>query len=303
MSSPSVADPAITAGMAARASIFTCAIIACSGLTVLAGTAAMIAAGIGPSLWLRNPVAWIVTLLACAGLVRLRLPPRWTLAMLVLLLAMSLGDAGQSGVHRWIGIGPVRMNAAALVLPLALVLAGRDPARGTHPGIAAALAVMAAILAWQPDLSQLAALLAALLAWAVARRSMGALLWMVPLALATLFVCARRPDPLDAVPYVEGILALAWQVSPLLAVAGGVCLLLTALSPLLLASDAGRRPAAVALTAYFLVSGAAWLAGAFPVPLAGHGLSFVIGWGIGSAALLVGQARERMGWTAAPAQS
>jgi hypothetical protein len=282
MSSPSAAEPALAAVPAARERIFMRVFAIGAGLTVLAGTAAMIAAGVGPGLWLRNPAAWIVTLAACAGLVRLRMPPRPTLCVLLALLALSFAGHGQQGVHRWIGFGPVQMNAAALVLPLALVLAARD-ARIVSVIV---MVPMAGLLAWQPDMSQLAALTAGLLAWAVVRRDVRALAWIVPLALAALYVCAHRPDPLDPVPYVEGILHLAWTVSPPLALAGGICLLLTALSPLIVATDAQKRPAAVALAAYFVVSSAAWLFGAFPVPLAGYGLSFMLGWGFGAAALL-----------------
>lgn len=287
MSSPSAVDPTVAAVAATRERLFACAFIACSGLAVMIGAAAMSAAGAGPGLWLRNPAAWIVMLPACAGLVRLRRLPRWPIGVVLAVLALSFAGPGQAGVHRWIGIGPVQINAAALVLPLALVLALQAPLPRRR--LAVVMVAMAGLLAWQPDLSQLAALVAALLAWAAVRRDVRALAWIVPLALAALLVCARRPDPLDAVPYVEGILHLAWAVSPPLAVAAGACLLLTALSPLLLAGDAGRRPAAVALAVYFAVSGAAWLFGAFPVPLAGYGLSFVIGWGIGGAGLLIGE--------------
>lgn len=255
--------------------------------TVLLGAVAMRATDAGPGLWLRNPLAWIVALALCAGLRRLRLPPAWTLVVFTAVLALTLFAPGQVGVHRWIGIGPVQFNVAALVTPFALVLADRvvrQDCRRTH---AIAIAAMAGILAWQPDMSQLVALMAALLVWAGVQRDGRALRWIVPVALAALLVCASRPDPLDAVPYVEGILHLAASVSPMLALGCGLSLLLACLSPLMFAGDVDRRPVAAALAVYFVVSGFAWLFGAFPVPLAGYGLSFVLGWMVGATALVM----------------
>lgn len=256
-------------------------------LAVLLGAAAIAATDAAPGLWLRNPLAWIVALALCAGLRRLRMQPAWTLGLLAVVLALTLFAPGQAGVHRWLGIGPVQLNVAALVMPFALVLADRVVRRDGRRAHAIAIAVMACILAWQPDISQLVALVAALLVWAGVRRDTRALRWIVPFALAALLVCASRPDPLDAVPYVEGILHLAASVSPMLALGCGLSLLLACLSPLALAGDVDRRPAAAALGAYFLVSGFAWLLGAFPVPLAGYGLSFVLGWMVGATALVM----------------
>nr|WP_314543613.1 hypothetical protein [uncultured Massilia sp.] len=263
------------------------AFIVFSLLTVLLGAAAMTATDASTGLWLRNPLAWIVALALCAGLYRLRMPPAWTLGLLAAVLALSLFAPGQAGVHRWIGIGPVQLNVAALVTPFALVLADRVVRQDGRSAYAIAIAAMAGILAWQPDMSQLGALVAALLVWARVQRDGRALRWIVPIALALLLVCASRPDPLDAVTYVEGILDLAASVSPMLALACGLCLLLTCLSPLALARDVDRRPVAAALAAYFVVSGFAWLFGAFPVPLAGYGLSFILGWMVGATALLM----------------
>lgn len=259
-----------------------------SGLTVFSGAVAIMATGGAPGLWLRNPVMWVLALLLCVGLRRLRMPPPWVIVALVAVLALSLlVGPGQEGVHRWLALGPIQLNVAALVVPFALLLADRGVRPAAQPRYAIAVLAMAGILAWQPDMSQLGALIAALLVWAVARRSVQSLLWILPIAVLVLFACASRPDPLEPVPHVEGILHLAAEVSPMLALCSAICLLLTALSPLILASDVNKRPAAAGLAAYFLVSGFAWLYGAFPVPLAGYGISFILGWLIGATALLM----------------
>ncbi|NYE61197.1 hypothetical protein FHW58_002349 [Duganella sp. 1224] len=266
--------------------------VVCSGLTVLAGTVAIIATGAGPSLWLRNPVMWCVTVALCARLRRWRMPPPWLLVVMIAALALSiLVGPHQSGVHRWLAVGPVLLNIAALIMPAAIVLMDRGCRMHGRPGYALAALAMAAMLAWQPDMSQLTGLIAAAVMWALAQRRWRSLVWIAPVALLALLICASRPDPLAAVPHVEGIFQLAADVSPLLALGGGLCLLLTSLSPLAVANDVNQRPAAVALSAYFLVSGFAWLYGAFPVPLAGYGISFILGWLIGATTLLIQQAK------------
>jgi hypothetical protein len=85
----------------------------------------------------------------------------------------------------------------------------------------------------------------------------------------------------------EGIIHLASSVSFMLAACCCISLLLTSMSPLVLARDAAQRAVANALAAYFIVSGFSWLFGALPVPMAGYGLSFTAGWMIGAVALLM----------------
>lgn len=155
---------------------FQLAFVVCSGLTVLSGAVAIMATGGAPGLWLHNPVMWGVTLVLCMGLRRLRLPPPWVAIVMVAVLALSLVGPGQAGVHRWLAVGPVQLNVAALVTPFALILADRGVRQATRPIYAIAVLAIAAILAWQPDMSQLSALIAALVTRAIARRSVRSLL-------------------------------------------------------------------------------------------------------------------------------
>ncbi|MEV4779957.1 hypothetical protein [Burkholderia sp. LMU1-1-1.1] len=267
---------------------FQVAFVVFSGLTVLTGAMAIAATGGAASLWLRNPVMWCVTVALCAGVRRLRMPPAWVATVMIAALALSiLVGPNQAGVHRWLAVGPVQLNVAALIMPSAILLMDRGIRRNGQPGYALAALGAAAMLAWQPDMSQLTALIAAAVMWTVAQRRLRSLIVIVPIALLALLICAGRPDPLDSVPHVEGIFHLAAEVSPMLPFFGGTCLLLTSLSPLAFANDVDKRPAAAGLAAYFLVSGFAWLYGAFPVPLAGYGISFILGWLIGATALVM----------------
>jgi hypothetical protein len=78
---------------------------------------------------------------------------------------------------------------------------------------------------------------------------------------------------------------MAWDRSPVLAITMGASLAAAALSPLLFWKDSGLRWPAAALSACFAATALAPFFGAYPVPLAGYGLSFVIGWWLGIAAL------------------
>lgn len=227
------------------------------------------------AIWIRNPIAWLV-----AGAIAIFLARRdwlggWAVPAALAVIALTFLGPEQEGVHRWLGLGPIQLNGAALVLPLAIVTFER-----ANTAVAAiGFLLIAALLAWQPDVSQLAGFAVAGIVLAFARfRWAGAGLSIVAAAIA-LAVCLSRPDPLEPVAHVEGIFALAWSQSPLIAIAMGLSLAAAVLSTLIIWL---ARPRGVttplALAAYLATTALAPLFGTYPVPLAGYGLSFVIGW-------------------------
>lgn len=247
-------------------------------LTIALGAVVMANADIPLSIWIRNPIAWLL-----AGAVALFLASRgwlgaWLAPVAATIIALSLIGPDQQGVHRWLDLGPVQLNAAALVLPAAIVAFVRTPAVVAIPSFA----IIGGLLAWQPDISQLAAFALATTLLCAARFGWKGAALALLLSAAAIALCLSRPAPLAPVPHVEGIFTLAWTQSPVLAIAMAVSLALVALSPLLLRKSA---PAALALTAYFAATSLAFLLGAYPAPLAGYGLSFVIGWWLGFAAV------------------
>ena len=253
-------------------------------LTIALGAVVMANADIPLSIWIRNPIAWLL-----AGAVALFLASRgwleaWLAPVAAIIIALSLIGPDQQGVHRWLDLGPVQLNAAALVLPAAIVAFVRTPAVVAIPSFA----IIGGLLAWQPDISQLAAFALATTLLCAARFGWKGAALALLLSAAAIALCLSRPAPLAPVPHVEGIFTLAWTQSPVLAIAMAVSLALVALSPLLLRKSA---PAALALTAYFAATSLAFLLGAYPAPLAGYGLSFVIGWWLGFAAGSGRQAR------------
>lgn len=132
-------------------------------------------------------------------------------ALMVALVLVTLPLLVPSaGPHRWLGAGDFRLYIASVVLPGTVLLLPQ--ARGAW----IALLLIATALAAQPDASQVTAFTLAGLV----------VLWRAPLpvlvrvgvgvALAGAATVAwLRPDPLEPVSYVEGVLVLAQQVGPL----------------------------------------------------------------------------------------
>lgn len=189
------------------------------------------------------------------------------------LLADSTG-----GPARWLIVGGARLYIAPVVLPLLLFLLGTSSSNQAT-GVAAVIAAATALVL-QPDAAQLTAFASGtlvLLPWSASHR-----LLRVALA-ATLLCCTgivwRLPDPLAPVRYVEGVFAIAAEVS-------SVALLVTLVS------------AALPVVAWVWVAGATRSAGTFavavyyaclfalaplqvtPVPLLGFGAGPILGYAL-----------------------
>jgi cell division protein FtsW (lipid II flippase) len=255
-----------------------------SVLAVAIGCAVVAAHGVAVGSWARNLVAWVVGAAAAWAIARRPgVLPAFLLAAPVA-LAATLLNAPQEGVHRWIDVGPLHINAAAALLPAAIVaLAALRDRRWSWIAAAAILG----LLVLQPDASQATAfgagmlVVLAFLRAPAAVRAGGAVVTVLAIAAAWM-----RPDPLAPVPEVEGIIGLAWGWSPLAAVAAVALLAATALWPLRIAlADGPAKAAALALAACCTMSSLAPALGAFPVPLVGVGMSPVLGFWLGAGAL------------------
>ena len=257
---------------------------AASLAAIAAGCVAMAESGIAPSSWLRTVVAWVVGAVLAAVLVRYPQPRNASTGAVIAATAAliaTLFAAGIDGVRRWLDIGPLHINAAALVLPALIVgLAAIGLSRPI--GIVSALIVAGVLLA-QPDASQLMAFAIAVCILLMRSRVRTSVRVLAILG-TTLFVIAgwMRPDPTQPVPEVEQIFAMCAAVSPFLAAIAGLALTAAALAPLSASNDA-----ALPLTAYFVAVSVAPLLGWFPVPLVGSGMSFPIGWWLGFSLLLM----------------
>lgn len=249
-------------------------------LAIGSGAFAIWHSGGGAVMAFGNFVGWGIGLVAAAAILVMPKIPRTAeifLAVTIIALAATFADSGLSGVHRWISIGPLRGNIAALLLPAFIAILC---ARKTSPPLTAMawLAAMILVMA-QPDASQATAL--AIAAPVIFAHWPPKWKWPILAATALLAIMSwLRPDPLQPVAEVEGIIALMWQMSPALAAVG-----LAALAATIFAI---RRTdtSSTALTAYCAIVSLMPAFGHFPVPLAGAGISFPLGWWLGVAVLL-----------------
>lgn len=252
---------------------------AASLLAVAMGCVVANAAGVGVAAWGRNLAAWLLGAVLAAAISRRPLPASVAMAIAtaaVAGLAATFLNADQDGVHRWWDLGPLHVNAAAILLPSAIVALARPASALIAAGASVAVT---ALLAAQPDASQATAFAAAM-SIAIASRSDApkARFAAVALLAAIAAIAWLQPDPLEPVPEVEEIVQLAWNVAPWAGVLGILGLIGAAAAPLMM-----RRPSpdALALSAYVAVVMLAPAVGAFPIPLMGMGMSPVLGLWLG----------------------
>jgi hypothetical protein len=202
------------------------------------------------------------------------------------LIALTLADGGIAGVHRWLPLGSLRVNASAALAPWLLFGALFVPSRARALG---ALLFTQLVHLAQPDAGQATALAIGALpivldpATVSPRAGRATAFAMVALACATWL----RSDPLSPVVHVEGVFRVASALGELwiaLVVVGLAC----ALAPFVWRAVAGetiehrRGSAAVRMaTSAVLYLTTAWAVttmGPFPVALFGAGGAPVLGY-------------------------
>jgi hypothetical protein len=243
--------------------------------------------GVAPRSWGLNISAWGLGAGSAALMARRGKASAGWLYVTLAVLCLTLVSPGLNGVHRWVTLGPLRLNGAELLMPVAVTALA---SQGAHPALRWVFPPIAlAILALQPDTSQATATAGAaivVLGGGGLGRRAKALLGII--LTAGVVLAALRPDPLAPVPEVEDVIQLAAALSPGLAALAVAALAGAALAPLVSSgsADPSVRFCACGLTAYFVLSAAAPLLGAFPVPLVGMGVSPILGGWLGIGGLM-----------------
>lgn len=243
------------------------------GLPVLAGVVCLIALGAPALNWQVNLAA-----LALACTLVVLLPPLTArhnrlLAgiLLAVLLAAALIGPEYNGVQRWIGLGPVRLNAGFLAIPALAVLEARMPGRGPHLLSAALIAVLL-----MPDAGAGAAITFAAVGLHQVTRD-----WRMGLLVIAGFLLSvwmTLNGELPPAPFVEQITAqyaafgLVWPAAVLLALALGFVLLLFTL-PL---EAAARYALAGSLFGFAMMA----MMNTYPFPLVAYGAGPILGYGL-----------------------
>lgn len=195
-------------------------------------------------------------------------------------LAMTL-PGSSPGPERWIPLGPLRLYVAPFLLPSFIAACSVLAGNGNKSRIAAFTATLcvAILLALQPDASQLLGLLLAATVAAMHYR-LGAfrpalIVFALTLTTARAF---SMPDPLEPVPYVEGVFKLALDHSSSI----GIAVIAAALALVLgLWITSIKGPTWLsAVAAYYAALFACSIAGLTPAPLIGYGAGPILGFGL-----------------------
>jgi hypothetical protein len=253
---------------------------------VAAGLAVLVLADVGRGVWLiqGSAIALACVLALAHGMVRPTFSPRHV-SIVIIGLSLALVAAPLSGEavgpERWLSLGPVSLYVAPLCLPsfLAACAFCLRERGGLALTALVAMVAMSALLAAQPDASQVLALLVASAVLFVRdsigiKRSATALMAMALIA----WYAFSRPDPLEPVPYVEGVFSLAFEHSVaagLFVVAGAFALV----GGLWLCSLRDNYWLAAA-SAYYAVLFACSVPGLTPAPLVGYGAAPLLGFGL-----------------------
>jgi len=252
------------------------ALLAAALPSLLGSVLLMRAEGLGSGLALQQVLTFVVA--AAIGVAAASWWPRRNLlseASLAVLLATSLfipllaTDA--DGPRRWLSVGPLRLYIAPMVLPC-LLLTIRSGGR-----MFIALVIAGVALLQQPDAAQASALAAASLVFVLTAPRGRVAAALAATVLAGLAVATwQRPDPLPAVPHVEGVLRLAARFGWL----AGCAAVATALLPSVALGVAWTRRGGewLAVAGYYATLVALAPLEVTPVPILGFGAGPIIGY-------------------------
>ena len=255
-------------------------VLAAALLVMAVGLVAMSVAGAPARLVGLQGIAAAIALGVAASLATMKPNPNGrggliAAGLALALLGMTLLNSGVSEVHRWIALGPLQIQPSAMALPILVWFAA-----GRRDGPSGALALMAAagLCALQPDPQAAGAVAAATAALVLMGRR--GWVWWAAVAMAVAgTVVSSWAEPLAPVAYVEEVFRHGFMASPWVGlVTVGA---LAAVPTLVLVSGSDRRErTAVAMAALWLGFCVASLSEAFPAPVIGYGLSWVLGFGI-----------------------
>ena len=179
--------------------------------------------------------------------------------------------------NRWAHFGPISLYMTPIVIPSFLVVLSicvREGAGKETIALAATIAV-AALLAAQPDASQVLALLIGLTTAITYSRPLRSALLLGTVALIAVWTFSQ-PDPLEPIPYVEGVFALAFNHSMFagVSVAAGAIVLIAGLFTCSLSGPFWLAGVATYYAGFFVCS----VAGLTPAPLIGYGAGPLFGY-------------------------
>ena len=244
-------------------------------------------ADVGMNVWITHLLA--ISLGCClvfVGSYLRRLSNRKITAFAIIILtllglATSILGGDSSEPERWISVGPVRLYIAPVLLPSFIGACSVYVGEDSKQQMVSFTAVLATglLLSLQPDASQVLGLTAAS-AVVVAQHRLGVFrLGAVAFLLGALTLWAfSLPDPLEPVPHVEEVFALALSHS----LFAGLAIIASAgafIVGLWIRSRSGPSWLA-AVASYYMVLFVCSTTGITPAPLLGYGAGPILGFGL-----------------------
>ncbi len=249
---------------------------------ILIGIVGMVGNDVPISILLQNLVAMIIFgLMALFFIYKgVRIKDEIIIVISLILLFLSLFGNGIDGVHRWIKLGILNVNVAMIVLPITIVASYNLLIKKRVKYALIIIVIIAILLVLQPDASQLMGFSIPLVIILFDKKiNLNPILrYVVSLILIFLMILSLIfVDNLASVSYVEGILGLLKNMSPILLVMGIISLILIPL-PFILFPPKEFRRLSICIGLYYILIMIATLFGNFPVPFMGYGISPIIGY-------------------------
>lgn len=267
---------------------------------ILVGVVAMISYGVPSFIFLQNLVALVFCLILSNIYLmkryrntRLRLI--WVSVSIMFVYFLTFDDGGVDGVHRWIGLGPVRLYVSSVLNPLLLIgLWGLldEEKEMLALGIAG---VASFILLVQPDAAQLTAFALPMIIMVLIKMRHKVLSFGAVAVLLTMCVISWIfIDGLPPVEYVEEIFGIVMRLGTMWTIIGFMSLLVLPMPFLFLPKDEYRLMSRC-IGLYFAIFLVTPVFGNFPVPMMGYGISPIIGYFIALTWLLDGKIKTERG--------
>jgi len=252
--------------------------------SVVIGAVAMYFNKIPIGIWSQNIVALIIS--GYISYLFLKEKPKlvkrntfgFIVPITIILLFLTFLYSGLDGVHRWISIGPIKLNVTNIMLPILIIELWRI-LKVLNWWYSMIITILVSILlALQPDASQttgfifpMTILLFSKTNKSIIRYSCISLILVIPV-ISWIFI-----DSLPPVDYVEEIVSMVKNLGTVWFIIG-ICSLALLPLPFIIFPSKNYRLISMCLGLYFIIILISTLFGNFPVPLMGYGISPIIGY-------------------------
>lgn len=247
---------------------------------VLIGVFAMYKNNISPVIWGQNLLGLLISLLLSLLIIKNPkiITNKFIAPISILLLLTTFLDSGLEGIHRWIGIGPLRFYIASIVLPI-LIVGLSKATEVTNWWISTIITILISIIiALQPDASQTTAFIVPMIIILSSKITNNYLRLTISIVLSIIgFLSWKYLDNLSPVSYVEnivkmvGIIGIGWYIS-------GIISLIILPLPFIIFSPKSDKLISLCVGMYYIMILISTMFGNFPVPLMGYGISPMLGY-------------------------